>query len=147
MNAPSVTTSLPYRTAARRIRARLAHQPLRMHRALAHLAAESAPATSPPIAPLSPLPDGVRTFTQIAADAIDGPILRYSSRQRLIRQADSLGIHRFEANLIIATLQHQRRNHVAVTDDRDAASRPSRRWLLAILLQILIGIAVLWLWI
>ena len=38
---------------------------------------------------------------------MDGPVLRYSLRTRLIREAEQHGIGRFEANLIIAAVQHE----------------------------------------
>jgi hypothetical protein len=38
---------------------------------------------------------------------MDGPVLRYSHRTGLIRTAERSGIGRFEANLIIAAVQHE----------------------------------------
>jgi hypothetical protein len=38
---------------------------------------------------------------------MDGPVLRYSHRTSLIRVAERSGIGRFEANLIIAAVQHE----------------------------------------
>lgn len=38
---------------------------------------------------------------------MDGPLLRYSQRQRLLRDAEQRGIGRFEANLVIAAVQHE----------------------------------------
>jgi hypothetical protein len=51
-----------------------------------------------------------------------GPVLRYSHRTRLIRAAERSGIGRFEANLIIAAVQHE-------AGERRAAERvrPSQR--------------------
>jgi hypothetical protein len=40
-------------------------------------------------------------------DRIDGPVLRYSHRTTLVREAEQRGIGRFEANLIIAAVQHE----------------------------------------
>lgn len=34
-------------------------------------------------------------------------LLRYSQRAKLLRRAQKLGIGRFEANLVIATVQHR----------------------------------------
>jgi hypothetical protein len=45
---------------------------------------------------------------------MDGPILRFSRRQELIRQAEALGIRRFDANLLIAAVQHRLRSERAV---------------------------------
>ena len=47
-------------------------------------------------------------FADAVAQAIDGPVLRYSQRQVLVRDAERRGIGRFEANLIIAAVPHQR---------------------------------------
>ena len=46
-------------------------------------------------------------FADAVAQAIDGPVLRYSQRQVLVRDAERRGIGRFEANLIIAAVQHR----------------------------------------
>ncbi len=49
----------------------------------------------------------VRGFARDVTRAMDGPILRYSHRQKLIRRAEQLGIGRFDANLLIAAVQHR----------------------------------------
>lgn len=55
-----------------------------------------------------PLPAGAaQTFADLVRERMDGPVLRYSQRTRLIREAEQRGIGRFEANLIIAAVQHQ----------------------------------------
>ena len=60
--------------------------------------------------PVLPLPAGAaQTFAELVRQRMDGPVLRYSHRARLIREAQRRGIGRFEANLIIAAVQHQRR--------------------------------------
>ena len=46
-------------------------------------------------------------FADAVAQAIDGPVLRYSQRQVLVRDAERRGIGRFEANLIIAAVLHR----------------------------------------
>ena len=46
-------------------------------------------------------------FADTVAQMIDGPVLRYSQRLILIREADRRGIGRFEANLIIAAVLHR----------------------------------------
>jgi hypothetical protein len=47
------------------------------------------------------------TFAQVVRQRMDGPVLRYSHRTHLIREAERRGIGRFEANLIIAAVQHE----------------------------------------
>ena|SRR5688572_30284924 len=54
-------------------------------------------------------PDAVRDFTFQVALATTGPILRYSQRLHLLALANSAGIARFDANLIIAAIEHHRR--------------------------------------
>lgn len=142
---PSLSHPSPYRAQARTIRARLSHRPAQMHRALRDLN-QSAPSDPTPTSatriPAAPgaLPGATDLFTQRVLDAVDGPILRYSVRQRLLKQADRLGIHRFEANLIIATVQHRRRNLIDDIDDQPAPAR-SRTLVFALLLQLLILLA------
>jgi hypothetical protein len=46
-------------------------------------------------------------FTQEIQDAMEGAELRYSKRQYLLKRADHYGIKRFDANLIIAMVQHR----------------------------------------
>lgn len=62
------------------------------------------------------LPDGIpfrcpptvaETFARQVEQAADDALLRYSQRMTLLRQAEHMGIGRFEANLIIAVVQHQ----------------------------------------
>jgi len=46
-------------------------------------------------------------FAALVASRMDGPILRYSARLSLLREAARRKIDRFEANLIIAAVQHR----------------------------------------
>lgn len=62
------------------------------------------------------------TFAALVRERMDGPVLRYSRRTDLIRAAERSGIGRFEANLIIAAVQHEARERLG-TDE----TRPSRR--------------------
>jgi hypothetical protein len=48
-----------------------------------------------------------RDFADIVACQLVGTVLPWSQRDKLIRAASAHGITRFEANLIIATVQHQ----------------------------------------
>lgn len=61
-------------------------------------------------------------FAELARAHIDEGVLRYDQRQRLLRLAAGLGVERFEANLVIAILQHRRRIEVA----KHRPQRPSR---------------------
>ncbi len=57
-------------------------------------------------------------FAELVRDRMDGPVLRYSHRTRLLSDAARRGIGRFEANLIIAAVQHQLRHAVPVMEPR-----------------------------
>ena len=48
-----------------------------------------------------------RDFADIVADQLVGTVLPWSRRETLIQAALARGITRFEANLIIAAVQHQ----------------------------------------
>jgi hypothetical protein len=107
MLAPASSTasafSDEYRRRARKLRAQHAHDLASLHKALIHLAQE-ADQQEPP----APKPQGpAAEFAQLVAQELEGPILRYSKRQALLRDAERRGIGRFEANLIIAAVQHQ----------------------------------------
>jgi len=84
---------------ARRLRAEFSRQPGRLHRALRELSEAGAPVSAPPASE--------DQFAAMVAEALSEGVLRYSSRLLLIRRAMALGIDRFQANLIIASVQHQ----------------------------------------
>jgi hypothetical protein len=63
-------------------------------------------------------------FADAVAAALEGGVLRYSARAELLRLAGRMRIERFEANLIIAAVQHRLRgNRLA-----GAHARPRTRW-------------------
>ncbi len=95
-----------------------------------------------------PLPDAAVWFAQLVEAHLEGALLRYSMRQRLLRQADRLGLHRFEANLIIATIQHRRRYLLdepaeAVDPAGRSHTASSTRWLPAAAAAVLLQSAIL----
>ena len=97
-----------YRRAARRLRGRWSHRPRRLHQELRDLAerhnsARPSPAP-PPAAPGGPC----QVFAAAVETRLEGPVLRHAQRKRLLASAAKLGIGRFEANLIIAAVQHGR---------------------------------------
>jgi len=89
-----------YCRTARRLRHRLAHAPVRLHRSLRAL---------PPIVSVEPIAPATPhdRFAAAVIASLEGTTLRYSRRIVLLKQAATLGIERFEANLVIATVQHQ----------------------------------------
>src|SRR5690348_14197435 len=96
-----------YRREARRIRGRLADSPVERYSALRTLSQchdeTSGQGDQPTVRERSP----VSAFGQIAADHIKNGVLSYSRRLQLLTTAQQLGIGRFEANLIIAAVQHR----------------------------------------
>jgi hypothetical protein len=100
---------------ARRIRRKYANNPALMHRRLRQLsdiqAADYRPkeqpfARTPSLAANSP---AAWQFADRVTSHLQGGLLRYSQRVALIKEAERLGIKRFEANLIIAVAQHRHR--------------------------------------
>jgi hypothetical protein len=67
-------------------------------------------------------------FAKQVADVLDGQQLRYSNRLRLIKHAEAIGIRRFDANLIIALVQHRAKPIAAIVK---APKKPSRKFPLA----------------
>ena len=119
---------------ARRLRHRLRHAPARLHRSLRQLSP-----TAPSPAELTPND----RFAHSVARVVQSRTLRYSTRLKLLREAESLGIERFEANLIIAMVQHR----LNALPGPDEISRPLvRPWMVAVALQIAILLAIASLW-
>ena len=96
--------------------------------------------------PIVPLPAGAaRTFAALVRERMDGPVLRYSHRTRLLRAAERGGIGRFEANLIIAAVQHEAGANRPASARRDTGYPRMRGTLVAIAAtQSLIAMAVWW---
>ncbi len=117
-----------YLRQARRLRSRYAAKPAELHRRLAELSDSIDLSTPAPrgrdLIPHTPQQD----FARLVRSRIQAGVLRYSDRQVLLAWAEQAGIERFEANLLIATVQHQvkrRLGHISPPDR-------SRRWSLAI---------------
>ena len=122
---PSVSA---YCRQARRLRGTLGHQPARMHRKLRELSVRPAPVDVPydgaAVACESrPIASKAQAFAEQVAAGLDGPVLRYATRRTLLRDAGRTGIGTFEANLIIAAVQHERRSACVPTQ---APQEPAR---------------------
>jgi hypothetical protein len=63
-------------------------------------------------------------FTRQIEQTLDGQHLSYTHRLRLIKRAATLGIGRFDANLIIATVQHRAKPKPANTKAPFATKPP-----------------------
>lgn len=76
---------------------------------------------------------------------MEGGLLRYSARAELLRRSVELGIDRFEANLIIAAVQHrltESRRPGAHARPRHLGSIPGRNMLIIAAVQLaIIGLA------
>lgn len=104
-------SAVAYCRAARRLRGRLADKPVRLHRALRELKMpEAAPASAPRAVRMTTGSIGLAGgFAAEVARRMDGPVLRLAQRRTLLAKAHCMGIGRFEANLVIAAVQHERR--------------------------------------
>jgi hypothetical protein len=93
---------------ARRIRRTFCTAPTSRFVALRQLAdAHDRAAATPADAPPHRGKDAaVHVFAQIVQANLCGPLLSFSARKRLMAQAERLGISRFDANLVIASVQH-----------------------------------------
>jgi hypothetical protein len=105
-----------YRREARRIRAAYRGDPVAIHRHLARLAAHSNPVVENPghtdwstSAILGHRGPAARQFADLVATQMVGPLLPWYARRTLLREAAKWRISLFEANLIIATVQHRYR--------------------------------------
>jgi len=102
---PDRTTA--YRREARRIRGRLADSPVERYSALRELSRRHDATCDQGDQPAAIVCSPAASFGQIAADEIRDGVLPYSRRLGLLGTAQDLGIGRFEANLIIAAVQHR----------------------------------------
>jgi hypothetical protein len=136
-----------YRHKARRLRHRLRHDPGRMHQSLGELSTRYdrqrsvATADEQPVASGQVIRPHCESFAQHVATMLEGPVLRYSNRLGLLREAERRGIGRFEANLVIAVVQHQQRQ---MPTARARATEPAveRRpgWSLATCLGVILAV-------
>jgi hypothetical protein len=132
-----------YARSARRLRAKWKDQPARLHRELRDLPPLSA-AKAPAQETASPTGRHA-VFAAMAGDSLEGGLLRYSARLRLIAAAARMGIERFEANLIIAAVQNRARPRPSIR-----ASRPAWRsahWAAALVaVEAVVLLAGAWVW-
>lgn len=75
------------------------------------------------LAQISPSTD-VRPFLRQVRQSLDGNLLHYTDRIRLLAQAERVGIARFEANMLIATVQHTAQSQRAARDEPTPTSTP-----------------------
>ena len=123
---PTLDRTAAYRRQARHIRGRLADSPVERYSALRELSRQhdATAGTSDQASPRPLSPAGA--FGQLAAERIENGVLPYSCRLQLLGTAQELGIGRFEANLIIAAVQH-RTGGARMRDEASVAFRLSLR--------------------
>ena len=118
-----------YRRCARRLRAAHPDNPARLQPALKQLARamDDQRTTFPGLEDQFDTP--ARGFAGEVSSHIAGKSLRYSDRLKLLARADELGIGRFEANLIIALVQHRFPERTNANEDieHDADGMPIYR--------------------
>ena len=130
-----------YRRAARRLRGRWVHRPHRLHLALKALAQEQ---PIPPAVPTTKAKAKHEAFAAAVLGRMDGPVLRHAERRRLLAAAHGMGIERFDANLIIAAVQHERRP-IAPTSGGSVVKPAQRRFPRgALILVLAVEAAVAW---
>lgn len=85
--------------------------------------------------------DASADFADFVLASLDGPVLRYSHRLVLLREADQRGIGRFEANLIIAAVLHR---HGLAQEYELPPDRAVRTWILPLLTFATLQAAILY---
>lgn len=110
---PAASDAVELCRQARKLRATYAHKPAEMHRRLSRLTLAE-PRTSPgaSVADESFDCSGERAFRRLVERTIRDDasvILRFSQRLELLKEAARRGIGRFQANLIIASVEHELR--------------------------------------
>jgi hypothetical protein len=79
------------------------------------------------------------SFGRMVADRLEGGVLRYSARAQLLAAAADMGVGRFQANLIIAAVQHQ----VDAAETRGSTASSPILGRLIIALVVLLQLAIL----
>src|SRR5438105_4473901 len=92
--------STDYRRRARRLRRLHAGDASKLVPSLMVLSARHDAMHRSPL-PTVERPAELRGFVDHVRDGMEGPVMRFSTRQQLLHEAKSLGIARFDANLII----------------------------------------------
>lgn len=114
-----------YRRCARRLRAIHADKPERLQPALLQLAQAMDVKQRTTSASLARLDSPAAMFAESVTSRLTEGLLRYSERLALFEESDRLGIGRFEANLIIAMVQH--RSGIEESNASDAFEVPDAR--------------------
>jgi len=90
--------------------------------------------------------EAAERFAGLVPQHLDGPVLCYEDRQSLLEAARRLGIGRFEANLIIAAVQHRAEGeHVAMRSATVERSAVVAKWwpAVTVVLAVEMGVSLL----
>lgn len=131
-----------YRREARRLRGRYAGQPGKLYNSLRRLSDAHDRNYPGSRGAFNGIPFSSDGFAQLVAGELEAGVLRYSARSRLLSVAQSLGMGRFQANLVIAAVQHQKGRSDDVSPR--CFSLPWLGAVLAIILLQVILIAAFW---
>ena len=90
------------------------------------------------LAACKPIVDPSVDFAELVRRSLDGPVLRYSQRAALLKEAGRRGIGRFDANLIIASVLHG----TGKRQEYEMAPRSYPRWLATVLVVLVLQAAI-----
>ena len=125
MPADAIQSSTFYRREARRLRRELRDEPIKLHRSLRALSQwHDLSAPRGQVWSRDTRRDHVQELVAAVATRMDGPVLRYSARQALLKQARRAGLEQFDANLIITAVQHRMGERIVRSPQKTA-----RPWL------------------
>ena len=133
--------TLAYCNQARRLRKQHANRPARLYHSLCELSARY----DSQISHQNKAGSVAGEFAQTVAATIDTHPLQYSTRLQLLNAAQARGIDRFEANLIIAGVQHRLESQGCESiEPTKPAARPAVWFLAALTVQSAI-VSAIWL--
>ncbi len=85
----------------------------------------------------------IRDFANAVVKSMTGPVLPYSQRLELMRQAKKIGLRTFDANLIIAAVQNRVKETIGSDLEQSEADKPmSWRFAITIGAMLQVGIIV-----
>jgi hypothetical protein len=144
MPAAAIDSSTFYRREARRLRRELRDEPVKLHQSLQALSQRNDLSTpKQTIWKRETRTDHVQDLIAAVADHMDGPVLRYSARLALLKQAQRAGLEHFDANLIITAVQHRMGERIVRTPRKD---RPwLRKLAIVMIFQAWIFVGLYWL--
>jgi hypothetical protein len=125
---------------ARRLRARHQSTPARLHQSLMELSSQF-DQTSPRPQNVVVRDDPHSEFAHYVQSQLEGPILRYSLRLKHLREAERRGIGRFEANLIIAAVQHRAGERIT---SEPSTPKAFPAWMMFFAIEFIIVFSVVW---